>query len=110
MRNISGSESYGLSYITAALMSLPFNLSTPLIKMGMSKLTMQFSGVPGPTDGYNWGGMKVEKISGFIPEFMGIQNTIFCFPVGNNIHLSLWTSRKNIKEPERLIRIINKNI
>lgn len=109
-KNISGIDAYGLSYITELMMCLPFNLAVPAVKLLSSRLTLQFSAVPGPIEPYDWDGIKLTKISGFLPEFLGLSNSIFAWPVGNNLNLSLWTNKKNIKEPEKLMALFNKNL
>ena len=101
---------YFYAWYTSAMMSLPFKMFTSWLKFTMKTFTINFSSVnimsQEPLD---WDGMIMHKHVVVLPDFLGANNSLITTPLGHYLQFSLTTDKSKIKDPKKLMDLINKN-
>ena len=72
-----------------------------------NKITMTFSSLKCPNEGYDWGEYHMDAAYGFIPSVGDMMFAITCFSAENTLKLGVISDKVSLKDPDQFIEILN---
>ena len=74
-----------MNSMVALMLMLPFNLAKFGFNQLSEKMSMCYSNMPLPKERYNFGGVRVNSVIGFLPAVGDMQCGMFCASHGNTM-------------------------
>lgn len=105
---IGSSKIWGMDLFIATLLQIPYNLSKFAFTILTHKITLTFSSLKSPNEGYDWGEYHMDGVHGFIPSVGDMMFAITCFSVENSLKLGVISDKVSLKHPDQFIEILNK--
>lgn len=101
MKSLIGSSSIlGMDLLIASLLQIPYNMSKYAFTFLTKKITVTFSSLKCPNEGYDWGEYHLDQVCGFIPSVGDMMFAITCFSVENTLKLGVISDKLSLKNPD----------
>ena len=84
---------------------VPYNISQYLLNMGTKKVTMTFTGVPGPKESWKFAGYSILSLGAFVPASGDALVGFSSLSVGDAIRSGLITDLHYMESPDEFMVI-----
>ena len=101
---------FGTDKLLKIALYLPFNMASGLFKYLSGRATMAYSNVPSPTQNYNFGGVKCNNVTVFLPSSGDMMNGLIAVSHGQVIKLGFITDKHYIDDPQKFMALMHKYI
>ena len=92
------------------LLYLPFNLAKFVFNLFTTKFTMAYSNVPSPGINYNFGGVRCNNVTVFLPSSGDMMCAIIAVCHGQILKIGFITDKHYIDDPEEFMGLLHKYI
>lgn len=89
---------------------LPFNAAKFAFKILSDKLTMAYSNMPQTKSRYNFGGVRVNSMTAFLPAVGEMKCGITAVSHGNTTKIGLISDKNSIQHPDEFMQILERQI
>ena len=89
----------GVDRLLKIALYLPFNLSSLLFQYLAGRVTMAYSNVPSPGINYNFGGVKCNNVTVFLPSSGNMMTGLIAVSHGKVIKLGFITDKHFVEDP-----------